>query len=227
MVAYELLTGVHPFVERTLGKIVNKITHGAHRPVRELRPEAPGALAQIVDRTLKKHPAGRYATAMDLAGDLSLVYDNVRLASQDPRVSKRFHALKDLAFFAEFPAGELREVMSSGQWLDYAAGSHILVEGEPGDSFFVMVNGRASVVCAGMEVGILTPGASFGEIGFLIKQPRTATIVAKIDCTVIKIRASLIEHTSLSCQLRFQRAFLRTMAVRLTSMMGFLADSVG
>lgn len=227
VVAYELLTGVHPFRDKSLAQIVRRVVNEPHRPLRELRPEIPAALERVVDRLLKKHAAGRYGTAMDLAGDLSLIHDSVRLASNDPRFSRRFDRLKELAFFADFEDAELREVMSSGQWLEYEEGAHVLTEGERGDSFYVLVSGRVSVVCAGQEVSVLMPGASFGEIGFIIRQARTATIVAKTPIVAIKLRAALIENTSLTCQLRFQRSFLRTMATRLASAMTFISGQGG
>ena len=77
VVGYELLCGVNPFADKTLSGIAQRITREAHRPIRELRPEVPPLLAQVLDRTLKKHPAGRYATAMDLVGDLSLIHDDL------------------------------------------------------------------------------------------------------------------------------------------------------
>lgn len=77
VVGYELLSGVNPFADKTLAGIAQRITREAHRPVRELRPDVPSVLAQVLDRTLKKHPAGRYGTANDLAGDLSLIHEDM------------------------------------------------------------------------------------------------------------------------------------------------------
>ena len=84
VVAYELLTGVHPFAARTVAKIVRRIVHEPYERIRTVRPEVPTALERVIDRVLRKDPAGRYATAMDLAGDLSIVYDSVHMASLAP-----------------------------------------------------------------------------------------------------------------------------------------------
>ena len=226
VVAYELLTGEHPFADRTVAQIVQRITRTAHRPLRELNPDIPGELAHIVDRTLKKHPAGRYATALDLAGDLSLVYDDIRLASQAPRVSQRVDRLAELDFFVGFGEDALREVMNFGQWREFSAGEHILTEGGSTDSFCVLVDGQASVRCAGQEVTVLTPGASFGELGLVIRRPGLATVAAKTDVSVLEVRASMIDKTSLSGQLGFQRAFVQALASRLAATMDFVADSI-
>jgi len=224
VVAYELLTGIHPFAGRTVAQIVRRIVREPYQRIRTARPEVPVSLERVIDRVLKKHPAGRYATAMDLAGDLSLVYDDVRLASHGPDTSKRLQALKAITFFADFEESELREVINSGQWVKIRAGTEILVEGERADSFFVVVAGSAAVVCGGEEVSVLMPGASFGELGFIVSQPTPARIIARSEVTALKLRASQIEHSSMSVQSRFQRALLRTMAVRLTSVMGYVLD---
>ncbi len=78
-----------------------------------------------------------------------------------------------------------------------------------------------------LEVDVLRPGATFGELGFIVNQARTATIVAKEKATVLKIRSLLIERTSVNCQLRFQKAFLKNLAQRFCSTMNFIARSKG
>ena len=78
---------------------------------------------------------------------------------------------------------------------------------------------------ADLEVDVLRPGATFGELGFIVNQARTATIVAQGKAIVLKIRSSLIERTSVNCQLRFQKAFLKNLAERYCSTMNFIARS--
>ena len=64
--------------------------------------ELPAELSHIIDRTLKKHPAGRYASAVDLAGDLSLVHDELRYASRAEPGNAVFHRLRKMEFFDGF-----------------------------------------------------------------------------------------------------------------------------
>jgi len=56
------LTGTHPFVAAVIPAISNNIVRKAHTPIRELRSDVPDGLANIIERALKKHPAGRYNT---------------------------------------------------------------------------------------------------------------------------------------------------------------------
>jgi CRP-like cAMP-binding protein len=62
--------------------------------------------------------------------------------------------------------------------------------GEPGDSFFVLIDGRASVQT---QVGVgdpLKPGDFFGEMSLLDGEPRSATITATTD-----VRLLVVERT--------------------------------
>ena len=61
----------------------------------------------------------------------------------------------------------------------FSKDEEILREGFPSDSFFLILSGRASVrLEAGTEVNPLEPPASFGEVGLLLDEPRTASVVA-------------------------------------------------
>ncbi len=62
-VLYFILTGRPPFrAERTLA-ILNRICNEPHRPVREVNPDVPHAIADLVDRLLSKSAADRIADA--------------------------------------------------------------------------------------------------------------------------------------------------------------------
>ena len=88
-----------------------------------------------------------------------------------------------------------------------------------------VVRRTVAVRRADFEVDVLEPGATFGELGFIVNQARTATIVADDKVIVLKIGASLIDRTSVNCQLRFQKAFLKNLANRFCSAMNFIARS--
>ena len=225
VVTYELLTGVSPFKADNISAIAKRITREAHKPLTEYRDDIPPALVHIVDRTLKKHPAGRYQTAMDLAGDLSLVHDEIRHTTNQLSSTRQFERVSRLSFFEAFEESEVLETVKAGEWQDYKAGDQIIIEGEFDKSFYLLISGKVSVRRADFEVDVLRPGATFGELGFIVNQARTATIVAQDKVTVLKVRSSLIERTSVNCQLRFQKAFLKNLAERYCSTMNFIARS--
>ncbi len=69
----------------------------------------------------------------------------------------------------------------------FEAGEPIVRQGKPGDSFLVLVSGRASIEQDGRPIGQLGAGDFLGEIALLDRRPRTATVVA-----VEPVRALLI-----------------------------------
>ena len=75
----------------------------------------------------------------------------------------------------------------------YPKGSVILFEDDPGDSLFVVREGRVKVVLVaedGREVilGILGSGEYFGELALIDDQPRSAHVVAMEDSTLLVLR---------------------------------------
>ena len=215
VVLYEMLTGKHPFIAPVIPAISAAITHKAHIPVNELRPQVPVALARVVDRSLKKHPAGRYQTGVDMAGDLGLVFDHIQLSAEDLSSREHFDRVRELSFFASFPEPEIWEVLNASHWQEFRPGEKLIEEGEFGDSFFILVDGEVGVKKGETMVDTLQAGTSFGEIGFVTRKNRMAGVFARTPVTVLEIRAGLIQRISTTCQLRFHKAFIDTMAERL------------
>ena len=67
----------------------------------------------------------------------------------------------------------------------------------------------------GHEIGALDTGECFGETSYVRGAKRLATIRAAGDVTVMKVSSTLLEQVSAACQLRFNKAFLRSLITRL------------
>jgi CRP-like cAMP-binding protein len=67
-----------------------------------------------------------------------------------------------------------------------------------------------------MQVDELHQGDCFGEMGFIARKERSATIIAKTGVTTMNVRPSMIERASLHCQLRFHKVFLSALVARLS-----------
>jgi serine/threonine protein kinase len=70
-VLYSLATGRSPFRAATTLAVLRRICDDEPRPIRELNPEIPEWLAQVILRLLAKNPAQRYASASELADVLA------------------------------------------------------------------------------------------------------------------------------------------------------------
>jgi eukaryotic-like serine/threonine-protein kinase len=73
VVAYEMLTGAAPFIGVTPMRIVAMHLTERPRPLSEVRPEVPPALAALVAKLLEKEPADRPPTAGDVVRELDAV----------------------------------------------------------------------------------------------------------------------------------------------------------
>jgi hypothetical protein len=68
---YELTTGSTPFYADGVGEVAIGVMTREPTPPRELRPDLPPGLESVILRCLQKDPAGRYATARDLAAAIA------------------------------------------------------------------------------------------------------------------------------------------------------------
>lgn len=75
----------------------------------------------------------------------------------------------------------------------YPRGSVILFEADPGDSLFVVRQGRVKVVLIGEDgreviLGVLGVGAHFGELSLIDDRPRSAHVIAMEDSDLLVLR---------------------------------------
>ena len=112
---------------------------------------------------------------------------------------------------------ELWEVLRTSHWESAEAGTAIVTEGDREQSFFVIISGTVVVEKGAKLIAQLTDGDCFGELGYLIEASRIATIRACTDVSLIRIKATAIERTSVTCQLRFNKVFVQRLVARLAS----------
>lgn len=67
---YEMLTKTLPFEAESVVSVAMKQITDTAKPLREINPSIPEALADIVERAMAKSPAARYPTAADMLADI-------------------------------------------------------------------------------------------------------------------------------------------------------------
>jgi CRP/FNR family transcriptional regulator, cyclic AMP receptor protein len=117
----------------------------------------------------------------------------------EPAADARIRHLQRVPLFSGFDEDELRRVAARSRISEVPAGTVVTQIGEPGDSFFVIIDGTVLVrtpVGAGTE---LRPGDFFGEMSLLDGEPRSASIVAATDLRLLIVDRSnfwqLLEET--------------------------------
>jgi len=216
-VMYELLTGVRPFRAGNLAKLLHQIVYATPVPIHTLRADVPEDIENVVGVAMQKEPVRRYKSGLDFAAELTRVHQKLRQKYARMEQHEQFGLLRRLKFFHDFSHAEIWEVMRASSWQDYAAGDEIVKEGEMDDRFYIIVTGNCAVERHGGAIGILSTGECFGETSYVLGAKRTATIRSADAVTVLKVSSTLLEQVSASCQLRFNRVFLRALISRLQS----------
>ncbi|MDR3472039.1 MAG: cyclic nucleotide-binding domain-containing protein [Devosia sp.] len=79
------------------------------------------------------------------------------------------------------------EVLSriGGERRQFKAGEVVFKAGDPGREFFVVRDGTVAVQVGGRTVERLGPSEIFGEMAIVDAKPRSATVVAETDCSLV------------------------------------------
>ncbi|HSS79384.1 MAG TPA: protein kinase [Thermoanaerobaculia bacterium] len=86
---YELLTGRSPFRGRDAVDTLQRLAGHRPPPVRQIRPELPRVLSDLVDRLLSKLPEDRPGNATDVARELNALADHLEeLPAQESGVER-------------------------------------------------------------------------------------------------------------------------------------------
>ncbi|HRC87266.1 MAG TPA: serine/threonine-protein kinase, partial [Thermoanaerobaculia bacterium] len=70
IIFYEMLTGRRPFAGENSAQIISSLLRDGPPPLADVKREASGPLAPILDHCLAKEPEERYSSALDLVADL-------------------------------------------------------------------------------------------------------------------------------------------------------------
>jgi eukaryotic-like serine/threonine-protein kinase len=214
-VMYELLTGYRPFRANSLSKLLHQIVYATPPPIHTLRSEIPEELEAVVVTALQKEPDKRYPNGLEFAGALTRLYQTLRNQYDRIDQQEQFDLLRRLRFFHDFSHSEIWELLRASEWCTYQDGDEIIREGELDDRFYIIVAGSVSVQSGRRQIGMLSDGDCFGETSYVRGARRTATISATGAVTLVRVSSTLLEQASSSCQLRFNKVFLRSLIERL------------
>jgi CRP-like cAMP-binding protein len=108
-------------------------------------------------------------------------------------VSQTGDFLATVPLFSGLQRDEIQRFAELTRERAYPKGSVILFQDDPGDSLFVLRAGRVKVVLIGEDgreviLGVLEPGAHFGELALIDDQPRSAHVIAMDDSQLLILR---------------------------------------
>ena len=110
--------------------------------------------------------------------------------SAAPSTDAQIRHLQRVPLFSGFDEDELRRVAELSRIVELPAGTVVTQIGEPGDSFFVIIDGSVAVRTPVGAGSLLHPGDFFGEMSLLDGEPRSATILATTDLRLLIVDRS-------------------------------------
>jgi cAMP-dependent protein kinase regulator len=101
--------------------------------------------------------------------------------------------------FSELEPAELKDVVTRLKHHSYPPETILVKEGDPGDSLFVVCEGKVEVSTAGpkgkpIKLAELQEGDFFGEVSLLTGKPRTATITSLDETEVLELTRSDLDE---------------------------------
>ncbi|MBL0124968.1 MAG: protein kinase [Betaproteobacteria bacterium] len=223
---YELLAGRLPFQAMNSVAMINKILNEDPTPLKSIRPDIPDKLVEIVEKAMARDATKRYPAWYAMARDLAETFPQLEKYSFEISSAEKFNALRKIDFFRDFRDSELWEVLRGAIWEHHSREQSLLLEGDIGHAFFIIVSGQVKVIKDGKLLNVLKDGDCFGEMAYLSgdKARRTASIISVSEVQLLKVQDVQLEQLSDACQLRFNRQFLKTLIERLAWTSNVLAQ---
>lgn len=162
---------------------------------------------------------------------------NVRMIPEDmERMRKQegfdtiYSALRSFPLFEGLSDDQIASVSTTSSLLRFSSGESLVVQGETGDSMFLVRSGSLRVEVApagdpgaGSVVANLGPGDFFGEMSLLTGEPRSASVVAECDVEVLRLTkadfasvlstdASVVETLSAALEKRLAENAMKTVS---------------
>jgi eukaryotic-like serine/threonine-protein kinase len=225
---FRLLTGRLPYEAGSHVALTYAILNTLPPKPSSMRPDLPPLLDEIVMKAIEKEPGKRYRSWLEFGKDVTRAFMSLRPGPEvSTSDSEKFGKLRDMPFFKDFGEVELWEVVRVGAWQTIEGGTVLMREGEPGDSFYILVEGEADVTLLGKPLAVLKPGACFGEMLYFADstERRNSTIGARGKVTAMQIKFAALRVAGDACQNGFHKAFMRVLVERLARANRLLAQA--
>jgi CRP-like cAMP-binding protein len=139
--------------------------------------------------------------------------------SRAPLSPGSLRRIKILADFKDAPLAHLGEFLELKEFKQFAS---VFRQGDAGDALFLVMAGelRARIMVGGRETTLMTfsTGDFFGEMALFDHGPRSADVIANVDCALLRLSASAFERLTReapSLATPFLQATSRTLAARI------------
>ncbi len=124
---------------------------------------------------------------IEIPWPIQVEYPRQEAPIDTPERRQRFkQAIAAVSVLASLPEDAHSDLAAGAEERLFADGEVVVREGEPGASMFIVTRGRVGITVGTerREVAVTETGGYFGEMSLLTGATRTATVIARGDCTV-------------------------------------------
>lgn len=218
IVLYELITGTRPFKGGGIEHIFQGILAQEAPRISGFRADVPEGLQRVIDIALSKNVERRYQDGIAFARDLANSLTTTNSFDLEPSLRSKVDQLSSLLFFKEFSKGDIEAFLRIGGWMVFRENETIIHQDEKDTSFYIIVSGTVRVEKGETTLAVLHRGNCFGELAFLRKDKRIASVIAQQDCQLLKLSEVKIPLLPIEVQLRVYQSFAKILAEKLVEM---------
>ena len=205
-VLFELLTGRQLF---KAGKVKDLFRMVVHRPaprLRQLRPDLPVELSNVLARALEKKPEARFQTGLDMAQALQPHIEKFGLVARRPAARQKLVSrLKRQAFFRSFSDGEINQFLNRVRVRNFRQGDVLVDVGETQRRLLVLTDGVAQIRHNDSYRRLLADGDCFGEARFINGTAETDSVLAQTDVKALELSTAALDDLPTSTRLHYYR----------------------
>jgi len=110
------------------------------------------------------------------------------------RSSQKIDLLKKVHLFSNLSQRHLGEIAKHADQVQVEKGRVLVQQGKIGWEFIFIVEGKARVEKDGKVIRQLSKGDFFGEISLIDGEPRTATVIAETNMTLLIVNKTSFDH---------------------------------
>lgn len=110
--------------------------------------------------------------------------------------------LRKIPLFKKLSESEIDMILAMPKsYISYAQGETIMEEGERDDAFYILMHGEVAIWRNEQIIATVAPPNFLGEVGFIVGDPRVATVTAATD-NVVAMKITSFHFKSLNSHIR-------------------------
>lgn len=205
-VLFELLTGRQLFKAKKVKDLFRTVVHRTAPRLRQIRPDLPVELSNVLARALEKKPEARFQNGREMADALQPFIERFGVLNRRPLArQKLIRRLQRQAFFQPFSETEIAQLLDCVQVRRFNAGDTLSAQGTTLRRLLVLTDGLVCISSQGRFLRLLADGQSLGEASFISGTPASKDAVALTDVKALEMSAGSMSKLPSKTHLHFYR----------------------